>query len=70
MLRYTFRFPCVNVNNLNLCDFIYCKSSSDKDVPDVNEVATSMLGLQSYWDATYAEDLANFHEHGSAGEVW
>lgn len=43
---------------------------SDKDVPDANEVETSMLGLQSYWDATYAEDLANFHEHSHAGEVW
>jgi len=39
-------------------------------VPDANEVETSMLGLQSYWDATYAENLANFHEHSHAGEVW
>ncbi|XP_072981070.1 uncharacterized protein [Typha angustifolia] len=44
--------------------------SSDKDAPDASEVETSMLGLQNYWDATYAEDLANFHEHGRAGEVW
>jgi hypothetical protein len=29
-----------------------------------------MLGLQSYWDAAYADELANFHEHGHAGEVW
>lgn len=29
-----------------------------------------MLGLQSYWNASYAEDLANFHEHGYVGEVW
>ncbi|MQM19683.1 hypothetical protein Taro_052691 [Colocasia esculenta] len=44
--------------------------SSDKDEPDDNEVEPSMLGLQSYWDNAYAEDLANFHEHGHAGEVW
>ncbi|XP_028082055.1 probable leucine-rich repeat receptor-like protein kinase At5g49770 [Camellia sinensis] len=29
-----------------------------------------MLGFQSYWDATYADELANFREHGHAGEVW
>ncbi|XP_020275429.1 protein-lysine N-methyltransferase mettl10 [Asparagus officinalis] len=29
-----------------------------------------MLGLQSYWDASYAEDLANYQEHGQAGEIW
>ncbi|GAB4837539.1 hypothetical protein Ancab_002393 [Ancistrocladus abbreviatus] len=29
-----------------------------------------MLGLQSYWDATYSNELANFREHGHAGEVW
>ncbi|KAM3350874.1 hypothetical protein ACQJBY_023119 [Aegilops geniculata] len=29
-----------------------------------------MLGLQSYWDASYSEDLANFQEHGHAGEIW
>ncbi|KAG0457960.1 hypothetical protein HPP92_023117 [Vanilla planifolia] len=45
-------------------------ASSDKDEPDVNEDEPSMLGLQSYWEASYAEDLANFHEHGHAGEVW
>ncbi|KAJ0962760.1 hypothetical protein J5N97_027882 [Dioscorea zingiberensis] len=45
--------------------------SSDKEEPDTNEVEpSSMLGLQSYWDATYAEDLVNFHEHGHAGEIW
>ncbi|XP_028549575.1 EEF1A lysine methyltransferase 2 isoform X2 [Dendrobium catenatum] len=43
---------------------------TDKDEPDVNEDEPSMLGLQSYWDASYADDLANFHEHGHAGEVW
>lgn len=44
--------------------------SSDKDEADVNEVESSMLGLQSYWDSSYAEDLANYHEHGQAGEIW
>ncbi|WJZ80459.1 hypothetical protein VitviT2T_000377 [Vitis vinifera] len=43
--------------------------SSDKEEPYV-EVDNSMLGLQSHWDATYAGDLANFHVHGHAGEVW
>ncbi|KAG6753977.1 hypothetical protein POTOM_041985 [Populus tomentosa] len=43
--------------------------SSDKDELDAEGVA-SMLGLQSYWDAAYADELANFHEHGHAGEVW
>lgn len=45
------------------------ESSSDKEEPDV-EVEHSMLGLQSHWDSAYAEELANFHEHGDAGEVW
>ncbi|PPD67502.1 hypothetical protein GOBAR_DD35619 [Gossypium barbadense] len=35
--------------------------SSDKDEPDAE---TSMLGLQSYWDAAYLDELANFREHG------
>ncbi|CAN0896633.1 EEF1A lysine methyltransferase 2 [Linum grandiflorum] len=43
--------------------------SSDKEEPDA-EVVTSMLGLQSYWDSAYADELSNFHEHGHAGEVW
>ncbi|KAH7533899.1 hypothetical protein FEM48_Zijuj04G0180500 [Ziziphus jujuba var. spinosa] len=43
--------------------------SSDKDEPDA-EAVTSMLGLQSYWDSAYADELANFREHGHAGEVW
>ncbi|KAF8390060.1 hypothetical protein HHK36_024581 [Tetracentron sinense] len=42
---------------------------SDKEEPDA-EVETSMLGLQSYWDATYADELVNFREHGLSGEVW
>ncbi|XP_010253369.1 PREDICTED: protein-lysine N-methyltransferase Mettl10-like [Nelumbo nucifera] len=43
--------------------------SSDKEEPDA-EVEPSVLGLQSYWDATYTDELANFHEHGHSGEVW
>lgn len=43
--------------------------SSDKDERDT-EVEPSVLGLQSHWDAAYADDLANFHEHGYAGEIW
>ncbi|KAL4577581.1 hypothetical protein LXL04_013690 [Taraxacum kok-saghyz] len=43
--------------------------SSDKEEPDA-ETITSMLGYQSYWDATYADELTNFREHGDAGEVW
>ncbi|KAH1081909.1 hypothetical protein J1N35_021670 [Gossypium stocksii] len=41
--------------------------SSDKDEPDAE---TSMLGLQSYWDAAYIDELANFREHGHVGEIW
>ncbi|KAL5726639.1 hypothetical protein ACHQM5_009665 [Ranunculus cassubicifolius] len=43
--------------------------SSDKEAPDA-DVEPSVLGLQSYWDATYADELANFYEHGHTGEVW
>lgn len=43
--------------------------SSDKEEPDA-EAVTSLLGQQSYWDAAYADELANFREHGHAGEVW
>ncbi|GKV16686.1 hypothetical protein SLEP1_g27294 [Rubroshorea leprosula] len=43
--------------------------SSDKDDSD-NEAMASMLGLQSYWDAAYADELANFREHGHTGEIW
>ncbi|GLU10712.1 hypothetical protein SLE2022_274980 [Rubroshorea leprosula] len=43
--------------------------SSDKDDSDT-EATMSMLGLQSYWDAAYADELANFREHGHTGEIW
>ncbi|KAF2295363.1 hypothetical protein GH714_032667 [Hevea brasiliensis] len=43
--------------------------NSDKDEADGEGVA-SMLGLQTYWDAAYADELANFREHGHAGEIW
>lgn len=42
---------------------------SEKDEQD-NEVEPSVLGLQSHWDAAYADELANFHEHGHVGEIW
>lgn len=48
---------------------IALEHSSDKEELDAEGVA-SMLGLHSYWDAAYADELANFHEHGHAGEVW
>ena len=44
-------------------------SSSDKYELD-SEVVTSMLGLQSYWDAACADELTNLREHGHVGEVW
>ncbi|XP_059640779.1 uncharacterized protein LOC132282951 [Cornus florida] len=43
--------------------------NSDKEEPDA-EAVSSMLGFQSYWDAAYADELANFREHGHSGEVW
>ncbi|KAK6125425.1 hypothetical protein DH2020_040852 [Rehmannia glutinosa] len=43
--------------------------SSDKEESDA-EAVSSMLGFQRYWDATYADELTNFREHGHAGEVW
>lgn len=45
--------------------------SSDKEEHNnEDEVEPSMLGLHSYWDSTYVEELANFHEHGHTGEIW
>ncbi|XP_023893599.1 uncharacterized protein LOC112005552 [Quercus suber] len=44
--------------------------SSDKEEVETEEAAQSMLGLQSYWDSAYADELTNFREHGHAGEVW
>ncbi|XP_055826876.1 uncharacterized protein LOC129895219 [Solanum dulcamara] len=43
--------------------------SSDKEEQDAEGVS-SMLGFQSYWDSAYADELANYREHGHAGEVW
>ncbi|KAM7278685.1 hypothetical protein ACFE04_005819 [Oxalis oulophora] len=43
--------------------------NSDKEDTDGDGIA-SMLGLQSYWDSAYTDELANFREHGHAGEVW
>ncbi|CAN6446046.1 unnamed protein product [Victoria cruziana] len=43
--------------------------SSDKDEPEA-EMDNSMLGLLSYWDSAYTDELTNFHEHGHVGEVW
>ncbi|GJM93532.1 hypothetical protein PR202_ga10095 [Eleusine coracana subsp. coracana] len=59
----TFPFQCVLKMPLHCC-------SSDKDDQDPGDVEGSMLGLQSYWDSSYSEDLANFQEHGHAGEIW
>uniref|UniRef100_A0A1J3IDT1 Protein-lysine N-methyltransferase MP_TR13570_c0_g1_i1_g.39699 n=1 Tax=Noccaea caerulescens TaxID=107243 RepID=A0A1J3IDT1_NOCCA len=44
--------------------------SSDKEEPDADGGGQSMLGLQSYWDAAYSDELTNFREHGHTGEVW
>ncbi|KAJ4847532.1 hypothetical protein Tsubulata_003959 [Turnera subulata] len=43
--------------------------NSDKEEPE-NDGVSSLLGLQSYWNSAYAEELANFREHGHVGEVW
>ncbi|XP_039054441.1 EEF1A lysine methyltransferase 2-like [Hibiscus syriacus] len=43
--------------------------SSDKDEPEADAM-TSMFGLQSYWDAAYLDEIANFREHGHVGEIW
>ncbi|KAL9231303.1 hypothetical protein vseg_006545 [Gypsophila vaccaria] len=49
--------------------------SSDKDSykgeeEEDGDATASMLGLQSYWDSAYSEELENFRQHGHAGEVW
>ncbi|MCO5555392.1 hypothetical protein L7F22_008938 [Adiantum nelumboides] len=53
----------LGVSSFRTIDYSY-----DKD--DEDEFEPSTLGLQSHWDAAYAEELANFHEHGDAGEIW
>ncbi|KAL5554887.1 hypothetical protein UlMin_037123 [Ulmus minor] len=45
-------------------------SDKDEEADDGEGVVASMLGLQSYWEAAYADDLTNFQEHGLSGEVW
>jgi hypothetical protein len=34
------------------------------------DTKSSVLGLQSHWDSTYADKLANFREHGNDREIW
>uniref|UniRef100_A0A2N9IJT9 Protein-lysine N-methyltransferase FSB_LOCUS52282 n=1 Tax=Fagus sylvatica TaxID=28930 RepID=A0A2N9IJT9_FAGSY len=48
----------------------HCLMCSDKEEVEAEEAEQSMLGLQSYWDAAYADELTNFREHGHSGEVW
>ncbi|XP_039034782.1 EEF1A lysine methyltransferase 2-like [Hibiscus syriacus] len=43
--------------------------SSDKDEPDADAM-TTVLCLQSYRNGANAEELANFHEHDHAAEIW
>lgn len=43
---------------------------SDKEGEEDENAIGSMLGLQSYWDSAYSDELANFREHGHAGEIW
>ncbi|KAK9683166.1 hypothetical protein RND81_10G120400 [Saponaria officinalis] len=48
--------------------------SSDKDYykeeDEDGDGVASTLGLQSYWDSAYSEELENFRQHGHAGEIW
>ncbi|KAJ7550391.1 hypothetical protein O6H91_07G098600 [Diphasiastrum complanatum] len=62
LLRNADAAEALAVANLRPADY-----SSDKEEQDVEP---SVLGLQSHWDSTYADELANFHEHGDAGEIW
>ncbi|CAM6035468.1 unnamed protein product [Sphagnum compactum] len=57
------------VDALNAVAFRPLDYLSDKDEHDL-ETEASILGLQSHWDSTYVDELANFHEHGDAGEIW
>lgn len=66
---YPLFFVCVKGRFTNFCFSYFYTSSSDKDEQD-GEGVSSMLGFQSYWDAAYADELANFREHGHTGEVW
>ncbi|KAI4387644.1 hypothetical protein MLD38_000062 [Melastoma candidum] len=42
---------------------------SDKEEGEADGIS-SELGLQSYWNAAYADELTNFREHGLTGEIW
>ncbi|XP_024528377.1 EEF1A lysine methyltransferase 2 [Selaginella moellendorffii] len=37
---------------------------------DEEESLQSVLGLQSHWNSTYADELNNFYAHGDRGEIW
>lgn len=53
-----------NASSFRTADYLSDKEENDADVEP------SVLGLQSHWDATYADELVNFHEQGDAGEIW
>lgn len=57
------------VDALNASSFRPSDYTSDKEEQDA-EVEPSVLGLQSHWDSTYADELVNFHEQGDNGEIW
>jgi hypothetical protein len=52
-----------------MCIWTLESLKSDKDEHDT-DVEPSMLGLPSHWDAAYADDSTNFHEHGHVDEIW